>query len=158
MAFIFSRPQWVNTKWETPSLRPRAISLTIFSPFLRFDAIFILLSPTFSESDRYKILHMTQQHSSHWHVQMPGLEVKQNEISTQFELSWRNHLWNKLLSVSNIRKIVELWYCHMNTYPRVSYQKGPTGHAYTWQIGPFWQDTLNTWVCVKKKDIMPVCQ
>ena len=25
---------------------------------------------------------------------------------------------------------------------RVSCQKGPTRHAYTWQIGPFWQDTL----------------
>ena len=25
----------------------------------------------------------------------------------------------------------------------VSCQKGPTRHAYTWQIGPFWQDTLN---------------
>ena len=21
-------------------------------------------------------------------------------------------------------------------------QKGPTRHAYAWQIGPFWQDTL----------------
>ena len=26
---------------------------------------------------------------------------------------------------------------------RVSCQKGPTRHAYAWQIGPFWQDTLN---------------
>ena len=25
---------------------------------------------------------------------------------------------------------------------RVSCQKGPTRHAYAWQIGPFWQDTL----------------
>ena len=25
--------------------------------------------------------------------------------------------------------------------PRVSCQKGPTRHAYAWQIGPFWQDT-----------------
>ena len=25
----------------------------------------------------------------------------------------------------------------------VSGQKGPTRHAYAWQIGPFWQDTLN---------------
>ena len=25
----------------------------------------------------------------------------------------------------------------------VSWQKGPTRHAYAWQIGPFWQDTLN---------------
>ena len=25
----------------------------------------------------------------------------------------------------------------------VSCQKGPTRHAYTWQIGPFWRDTLD---------------
>ena len=25
----------------------------------------------------------------------------------------------------------------------VSYQKGPARHAYAWQIGPFWQDTLD---------------
>ena len=25
----------------------------------------------------------------------------------------------------------------------VSCQKGPARHAYAWQIGPFWQDTLN---------------
>ena len=29
---------------------------------------------------------------------------------------------------------------------RVSCQKGPTRHAYAWQIGPFWQDTLD--VCL----------
>ena len=28
---------------------------------------------------------------------------------------------------------------------RVSCQKGPTRHAYAWQIGPFWQDTLEIW-------------
>ena len=26
---------------------------------------------------------------------------------------------------------------------RVSRQKGPTRHGYAWQIGPFWQDTLD---------------
>ena len=25
----------------------------------------------------------------------------------------------------------------------ISGQKGPTRHAYAWQIGPFWQDTLD---------------
>ena len=25
----------------------------------------------------------------------------------------------------------------------VSRQKGPNRHAYAWQIGPFWQDTLD---------------
>ena len=27
----------------------------------------------------------------------------------------------------------------------VSCQKGPICHAYAWQIGPFWQDTLEVW-------------
>ena len=31
--------------------------------------------------------------------------------------------------------------CSFDT-SRVSCQKGPTRHAYAWQIGPFWQDTL----------------
>ena len=30
----------------------------------------------------------------------------------------------------------------------VSCQKGPTHHAYAWQIGPFWRDTLDMGVCV----------
>ena len=29
----------------------------------------------------------------------------------------------------------------------VSCQKGPTRHAYAWQIGPFWQDTID--MCLK---------
>ena len=59
---------------------------------------------------------------------------------------------------------IPFWACH-KTYPRlltlsrpdgyrlvclvsldisrVSCQKGPTRHAYAWQIGPFWQDTLD---------------
>ena len=28
----------------------------------------------------------------------------------------------------------------------VSCQRGPTRHAHAWQIGPFWQDTLEIWV------------
>ena len=24
--------------------------------------------------------------------------------------------------------------------------EGPTRHAYAWQIGPFWQDTIDLWV------------
>ena len=30
-----------------------------------------------------------------------------------------------------------------NYITMVSCQKGPTRHAYAWQIGPFWQDTLD---------------
>ena len=31
----------------------------------------------------------------------------------------------------------------MEEISRVSCQKGPTRNAYTWQIGPFWQDNLD---------------
>ena len=30
----------------------------------------------------------------------------------------------------------------------VSCQKGPTCHAYAWQIGPFWQDTIELYCFV----------
>ena len=48
--------------------------------------------------------------------------------------------------------------CHVPSYvafinqrSRVPRQKGPTRHAYAWQIGPFWQDTL------EMRDILFVC-
>ena len=48
-------------------------------------------------------------------------------------------------SISQYRCIIhEVYLCtciHMTS--RVSCQKGPTRHAYAWQIGPFWQDTLD---------------
>ena len=33
--------------------------------------------------------------------------------------------------------------CSNELISRVSCQKGPTRHACAWQIGPFWQDTLD---------------
>ena len=38
-----------------------------------------------------------------------------------------------------ICNVVTIWHILM-----VSCQKGPTRHVNAWQIGPFWQDTLNT--------------
>ena len=35
----------------------------------------------------------------------------------------------------------------------VSCQKGPTRHAYAWQIGPFWQDTLDINLSLQKWDV-----
>ena len=32
---------------------------------------------------------------------------------------------------------------HNESISRVSCKKGPTHHAYAWQIGPYWQDTLD---------------
>ena len=39
---------------------------------------------------------------------------------------------------------------HIKSKSAVSYQKGPTRHAYAWQIGPFWQDILEIW-CSKRE-------
>ena len=36
----------------------------------------------------------------------------------------------------------KIWYI-ANHISRVSYQKGPTRHAYVWQIGHIWQDNLD---------------
>ena len=36
-------------------------------------------------------------------------------------------------------------YASSTRISRVSCQKGLTRHAYAWQIGPFWQDTLDMW-------------
>ena len=51
-------------------------------------------------------------------------------------------LWLKLIHVS--------YRCPEGYIPNILYliskvccQKGPTHHAYAWQIGPFWQDTLD---------------
>ena len=40
---------------------------------------------------------------------------------------------------------------------RVSCQKGPTRHAYAWQIGPFWQDTLDYHQSVGDHWLQPHC-
>ena len=37
--------------------------------------------------------------------------------------------------------------------PRVSRKKGPIRHAYAWQIGPFWQDTLDLSVLLELCDL-----
>ena len=37
----------------------------------------------------------------------------------------------------------QVWCVTTDHITRVSCQKGPTHHAYVWQIGPFWQDILD---------------
>ena len=62
-----------------------------------------------------------------------------NSAATETELfriiwsiSWLINLWWLLASATLLLD-----------NSMVSYQKGPTCHAYAWQIGPFWQDTLD---------------
>ena len=37
------------------------------------------------------------------------------------------------------------YFFHICLKSMVSCQKGPTCHAYAWQIGPFWHDTIDIW-------------
>ena len=46
----------------------------------------------------------------------------------------------KVCMVYIVYKYTKCYNIHMSM---VSCQKGPTRHAYAWQIGPFWQDTLD---------------
>ena len=67
---------------------------------------------------------------------------------------WRKHKirispnWSSIYHRSRIfpYKHIFLWEGMRRYYEgitRVSCQKGPIHHAYAWQIGPFWQDTLD---------------
>ena len=61
----------------------------------------------------------------------PGPRVKKNILQNLFQIVWNTSKCGK-----NIKKNV----APASDISRVSCQKGPTRHAYAWQIGPFWQD------------------
>ena len=69
-----------------------------------------------------------------------------------------------------IHKDIPKWFAvmdceNLHTISRVSCQKGPTRHAYAWQIGPFWQDTLDmsmtdgsgSWTNVVQRGMLRLC-
>ena len=66
-------------------------------------------------------------------------QVPSKFLIVGLKIYYLNHV--NFLSVGHLeRNFNEIW---MKTYKSmVSRQKGPTHHAYAWQIGPFWQDTL----------------
>ena len=63
-------------------------------------------------------------------------------------------LYFRLHHVSRFSRVVapKIIYSSM-----VSFQKGPTHHAYAWQIGPFWQDTLDIWKWVWIQQMWSFC-
>ena len=63
--------------------------------------------------------------SQHWVRKLLGIKQETSHFLNQW--------WPSLLT--HITKWVDI--------SRVSCQKGPTHHAYAWQIGPFWQDALD---------------
>ena len=63
-------------------------------------------------------------------------EVKTRSREILCQLWWVNLFrLGRLLMVSFSELLIHI--------SRVSCQKGPTRHAYAWQIEPFWQDTLD---------------
>ena len=56
------------------------------------------------------------------------------------DLSW--NVFMMLVQVLNLLSKL-LQYYQTALISMVSCQKGPTRHAYAWQIGPFWQDTID---------------
>ena len=51
------------------------------------------------------------------------------------------HIWSILYFQADITIYQIYWPIYKISI--VSCQKGPTSHVYAWQIGPFWQDTLD---------------
>ena len=58
---------------------------------------------------------------------------------------------------SNVENVSLSWHHPVINTSMVSCQKGPTRHAYAWQIGPFWQHTLKMQTllhCQKRNEIL----
>ena len=71
------------------------------------------------------------------------LNSKHWNISVSYAMWYHD---SGLLVINQHRSNQDLKIEEMSDYKsRVSCQKGPTRHAYAWQIGPFWQDTLEVW-------------
>ena len=65
------------------------------------------------------------------------------EVLMQAWTNFNFHLaWPLEIDFSEISFEMQTFSMHIHIL-MVSCQKGPTRHAYTWQIGPFWQDTLD---------------
>ena len=88
-------------------------------------------------------------------VQSSMISNKFPEIEMElhwFELLSCQHVWKisvfamavavKEYSLSSLY-ITKHFIVQVHNLSMVSCQKGPTRHAYAWQIGPFWQDTLD---------------
>ena len=65
--------------------------------------------------------------------------ISQDLAISKETISYRGSGLSKASNISSKPFIICDFVTHMSM---VSCQKGPTRHAYAWQIGPFWQDTL----------------
>ena len=71
----------------------------------------------------------------------------------------RHSLWPRRMSISklSLERLSNHYWENYSHNSRVSCQKGPTRHAYAWQIGPFWQDTLELCYVSVKSSIKVEC-
>ena len=70
---------------------------------------------------------------------------------------WRKVSRFKLLFHVREPKLQKAWNLNLFDFTFmsiVSCQKGPTRHAYAWQIGPFWQDTLDVYLAMVSLEAM----
>ena len=56
---------------------------------------------------------------------------------------WHYTLYDINMALVEHKSVLSSQYTPIQEISRVSCQKGLTRHAYAWQIGPFWQDTLD---------------
>ena len=85
----------------------------------------------------------------------PLVAMKLVRLRSRTHTSWIISCLRQIFCVESVHLIVYetvvgIWHttpsmlhCLAPRISRVSCKKGPTRHAYAWQIGPFWQDTLD---------------
>ena len=70
-------------------------------------------------------------------------------ILQHYDCSWPGNARSQGISNQDIGLVIPEYsgFRTRRVKSRVSCQKGPTRHAYAWQIVPFWQDTLEMGIC-----------
>ena len=83
--------------------------------------------------------------------------IRIEKLSLKWDCTSKQRKWlHELLVLKNLNTHIIAFTIWMKIFPyrinnsRVSRQKGPTRHAYAWQIGPFWQDTLKVYYHIQQ--------
>ena len=128
------------------------------NPFLR-----LVTAATCKYIETY-VLFIWSQEQKHRLVSWRGLILITEQPNRHLKIMSLIHIYNIIIKfIITLSFIIGIWYwqaswiricCLQNgsyfvlasmyqIISMASCQKGPTCHAYTWQIGPFWQDTLH---------------
>ena len=84
---------------------------------------------------------------SYW----PSLGSDRCPWMTRTWAAWRTPHWTLWSPVRNISRHEQNGRYFASGISMASWSKGPTRHAYAWQIGSFWQDTHDIWICMNLK-------